>query len=108
MTPFEAWTGEKPNVDILRTFGCTAYANVAKDERKKLDSKARRCVFLRYGSRTKGYHFYDTSRSKVIHSRDVSFDESTRGFEIEKESVKDEEPQVVPLGGMEQTIDDAV
>ena len=49
---------------------------------------------------------YDTSRSKVIHSRDVSFDESTRGFEIEKESVKDEEPQVVPLGGMEQTIDD--
>ena len=34
MTSFEAWTGEKPNVDILRTFGCTAYAHVAKDKRK--------------------------------------------------------------------------
>ena len=78
------------------------------DERKKLDSKAQRCVhvFLRYGSRTKGYRLYDASRCRVIHSRDVSFNESTRGFEIEKESVKDKEPQVVPLDGMEQTIDD--
>ena len=46
MTPFEAWVGEKPNVGHLRTFGCVAYAHVAKDERKKLDSKARKCIFL--------------------------------------------------------------
>ena len=32
MTPFEAWMGEKPNVEHLRTFGCVAYSHVAKDE----------------------------------------------------------------------------
>ena len=64
MTPFEAWVGEKPNVGHLRTFGCVAYANVAKDERKKLDFKARRCIFLGYGTETKGYRLYDPKREK--------------------------------------------
>ena len=31
MTPYEAWTGEKPLVDHLRAF---AYAQIPKDERK--------------------------------------------------------------------------
>ena len=39
MTPLEALTGEKPNVEHLKTFGCAAYAHVPKDERQKLDSK---------------------------------------------------------------------
>ncbi|CAB4035877.1 Retrovirus-related Pol poly from transposon TNT 1-94 [Paramuricea clavata] len=34
-TPFEAWTGQKPNVNHLRVFGCEAYAHVPKDEKKK-------------------------------------------------------------------------
>jgi hypothetical protein len=51
-TPFEALTGQKPNVKHLRVFGCEAYAHVPKDERKKLDSKARKCVFLGYGTET--------------------------------------------------------
>ena len=46
MTPFEAWMGEKPKVNHLRTFGCAAYAHVPKDERHKLDPKARKCIFL--------------------------------------------------------------
>lgn len=50
MTPFEAWTGEKPNVDHLRVFGCTVYAHVPKDERKKLDPKAKKCILLGYGT----------------------------------------------------------
>ena len=40
MTPFEAWTGEKPNEGHLSVFGCAAYAHVAKDDRKKLDVKS--------------------------------------------------------------------
>ena len=45
-TPYEAWTGNKPNVNHLRIFGCDAYAHVPKDERSKLDSKTRRSIFL--------------------------------------------------------------
>ena len=39
MTSSEAWTGEKPNVEILRTFGCTMYSNVAKNEIKNKSMK---------------------------------------------------------------------
>ena len=66
MTSFEAWTGEKPSVDHLRTFGCAAYAHIAKDERKKLDLKARKYILLGYGNETKGYRLYAAIRSRVI------------------------------------------
>ena len=75
MTPYEAYTGEKPDVAGLKSFGCTCYAHIPKDERKKLDSKSRKCIFLGYGDCVKGYRLYDISRSKVIHSRDVIFNE---------------------------------
>ena len=53
MTPFEAWTGKRPNVAHLRIFGCTAYAHIPKDERQKLNSKARKCILLGYGTETR-------------------------------------------------------
>ena len=91
MTPLEAWSGEKPSVRNLRAFGCTAYSHIPKDERKKLNPKARRCIFLGYGDTTKGYRLYDTAKSRVIHSRDVVFDETSFGFEEEHDV---EEPVV--------------
>ena len=76
MTPFEAWTGVKPDVKHLRSFGCIVYAHIPKDERKKLDPKAKKCVLLGYGTETKGYRLYDLQSSRVIYSRDVKFNES--------------------------------
>ena len=76
-TPYEAWSGDRPNVKHLRVFGCIAYAHVPKDERKKLDSKSRKCILLGYGAEIKGYRLY-VERPKVLHSRDVIFDESSR------------------------------
>ena len=49
MTHHEVLTGEKPQVDGLRVFGCQAFVHIPKDERKKLDSKSRKCIFLGYG-----------------------------------------------------------
>ena len=83
MTPFEAWTGVKPDVKHLRSFGCTVYAHIPKDERKKLDSKAKKCVLLGYGTETKGYRLYDPQNLRVIYSRDVKFNESEFGIEKE-------------------------
>ena len=92
-TPYEAWTGERPNVDHLRIFGCRAYAHVAKDERKKLDSKARKCILLGYGIETKGYRLYNMENSRVFYSRDVKFNELKNG--IEKEEMMQEEKQPI-------------
>ena len=81
----EALTGEKPNVGNLRTFGCIAYAHIPKDERHKLDPKARKCVFLGYGVDTKGYRLYDPSCKRVLISRDVTFNEADNGVDKELE-----------------------
>jgi len=75
ITPFEAWTGEKPNVSLPQIFGCIAFAHVPKDERQKLNSKSRKCLFLGYDSEMKGYWLYDSSRARVFHNRDVVFNE---------------------------------
>ena len=81
VTPYEAWHGRKPNVRHLRVFGCDAYAHVPRDERTKFDSKARKCILLGYGQVTKGYRLYDPERQKIIHSRDVQFNENPKGGE---------------------------
>ena len=78
-TPHEAWTNEKPSVDHLKVFGCLCYSHVAKDERQKLDVKARRCIMLGYGTETKAYRLYDIERKKVLYSRDVIFNEAASG-----------------------------
>ena len=83
-TPFEAWYGKKPNVKHLRAFGCSAYIHVPKDERKKLDPKSKKCVFLGYSTTRKGYRLYHQKTSSIIHSRDVIFDELTRGHDSEE------------------------
>ena len=94
MTPYEAWMGEKPNVEHLRIFGCVVYAHVAKDERKKLDLKARKCVFLGYGTETKGYRLYDPKCAKVFYSRDVVFNEGKRGLDKEPSCLPEERQYV--------------
>ena len=84
-TPFEAWYGKKPSVEHLKVFGCAAYSNVAKDERKELDPKAKKCIFLGYAAQRKGYRLYDSEKSSVIFSHDVVFNESSTGIETEQE-----------------------
>lgn len=86
MTPYEAFHGSKPNVKHLRIFGCTAYAHVSKEERGKFDSKSNRCMLLGYGSHQKGYRLYDFTRSKVVFSRDVIFNENDISSQKEKEN----------------------
>ena len=88
-TLFEAWTGQKPDVKNFHIFGCVAYAHIPKDERHKLDSKAKKCIFLGYGTNTKGYRLYDPRCNKVIHSRDVVFDELSHGVTGDEPNVED-------------------
>ena len=84
-TPFQAWYGKKPNVYHLRVFGCSAYIHIPKDERNKLDPKAKKCTFSGYGTSRKGYRLYNWKTSRIIHSRDVVFNELSRGYEGVKE-----------------------
>ena len=75
MTPYEAWHGKKPNVSHLRIFGSICFSHIPKDERRKLDVKAKKAIFVGYGTEVKGYRLFDTQLRKAYYSRDVIFKE---------------------------------
>ena len=59
--PYEAWFGEKP-LKHLGVFSCDAYVHIPKDERSKLDTKARKFNIL---VNPKG-RLYHSEQSKII------------------------------------------
>jgi len=71
--PDRVWHGKDVSYNHLRVFGCKAFVHVLKDERSKLDAKARECIFIGYGHDEFGYRFYDPVEKKLVRSRDVIF-----------------------------------
>jgi hypothetical protein len=76
MTPEEAWSGVKPNVDYFRVFGCIDHVHMLDSKRKKLDDKSFQCVLLGMNEESKAYKLYDPSFKKIVVSRDVVFEEN--------------------------------
>lgn len=76
-SPFELWTGRKPNVSYFRVFGCKAFVFVPKQLRRKLDRKCKELQFVGYCEETKGYRFLDIKSNKVVISRDAEFEENS-------------------------------
>jgi hypothetical protein len=70
-TPFKSLYDSKPTVNNLRIFGCKYFAHIPKENRKKLDPKAIKCIFIGYCSEFKAYKLFDPSTHKVFASRDV-------------------------------------
>ncbi|CAH2103269.1 unnamed protein product [Euphydryas editha] len=71
MTPYERWTGKKPDLEHVRIFGSPAMVYVPKINRKKWDKKAVRYILVGYAENIKGYRLYNQVTKKVITSRDV-------------------------------------
>ena len=95
-TPMELWSGEKPNVEHLRVFGCKAFVHIPREKRGKMDAKASECIFGGYADSTKGYRLWDKDAKRLVVSRDVVFYEeddapSTQQQELVKEDAAAEE-----------------
>jgi hypothetical protein len=75
LTPFEAYTGNKPSIAHLCIFGCKAYAHVPQEKCQKLDSKTIECTYLGYSEHKKAYTLIHRSSGRLVESRDVYFDE---------------------------------
>ncbi|BES87361.1 Hypothetical protein NTJ_00166 [Nesidiocoris tenuis] len=72
-TLYEVWHGEKPDLSHLRVFGCSAWAHIPKQKRKKLDPKSERLIFFGYPEDRRGYRLLDPVTKRVTNSRDVHF-----------------------------------
>lgn len=81
VTPEEKYSGTKPHVHHLRIFGCLAYLHVPKEQRRKLESKTKRCLFLGYDEQSKVYRVFDPEKRKVILSKDIICDEAKVGYQ---------------------------
>jgi hypothetical protein len=84
VTPEEIWTGQKPDVSHLRTFGCDAYTLI-KDQRHKLEPKAEKCILVGYSADSKAYRLWNYDKNRLIISRDVKFNEKRAEITITHE-----------------------
>lgn len=84
-SPEQMWTGRKPGLSHLRTFGCVAYAHVPAAKRAKLDQTALKGVFVGYAQTTRQYRILDPQDVTVKLHSDVRFDESQNGGRLLRE-----------------------
>ena len=75
-TPFEAYFGLPPSVSHLRPFGCPTYVHIPAASRQKLDPKAQQGIFVGYSDESKAFRIWISSKSQLVTSRDVTFDEA--------------------------------
>ncbi|OIW15328.1 hypothetical protein TanjilG_10768 [Lupinus angustifolius] len=75
ITPEEAWSGKKPNINHLRIFGSLCYKHVPDAQRKKLDDKSERLILIGYHT-TGAYRLYNPYTQRIVLSRDVKVDET--------------------------------
>lgn len=74
MVTFQNIFGQKNvSFDHLEVFGCRVSVYISKNERSKLDSKAKQCIFLGYTHEELGYRLWDLMNKEIIRSRDIVF-----------------------------------
>ena len=84
ITPFEALYGSNPIVHNLKVFGCKDFSHIPKENRRKLDAKSIKCIFIGYCYEFKAYNLFDPATQKVFASRDVLFHEQEVGNHDDK------------------------
>jgi len=75
-TLYELWTGDKPNLKFLRSWGSVAYVHTTSHLNGKLGLRGKKCIFIRYSKHSKGYVFlreHDDGSVMKIKSRDANF-----------------------------------
>lgn len=78
ITPLEAWTGQKPELNHLRPFGCDSYAFIHPDLRTKWNPKVKSCTFLGYIENTTAqYRVWNGHRIVVVAASNLRFNEQS-------------------------------
>lgn len=83
-TPYEKWTGKKPSLAHIRIFGSDAYVHISRQQRDKLDPKAKKLVLVGYQGESTNYRLYDPQKKRVSVARDIIFNERTNCSNPEK------------------------
>ncbi|GBN99170.1 hypothetical protein AVEN_67148-1 [Araneus ventricosus] len=72
-TPYELKYSTMPDLSKIRIFGCDGYFIVSDTQRRKLDPRSKKMIFIGYSSM--GYGVMDPVARRITVSRNVRFDE---------------------------------
>ncbi|KAL8542414.1 hypothetical protein ACS0TY_003328 [Phlomoides rotata] len=76
LTPYELWTGRKPDLSNHRTRGCAAFVHDCMSQYGKLGPRGKKYIFIRYRDLSKGYVLIGDQGDKrvtEIESRNIIF-----------------------------------
>jgi hypothetical protein len=91
MTPEEAFSGKKPNVENLKIFGCPVYSHIPKDKRNKLEPSGKKGIFVGYSESSKAYRMYIPEQHNIEIIRDMTFNENMSFKKSIEETIEEEE-----------------
>lgn len=74
-----------PDVNDFKSFGCLCYSSNLYVNKKELDNRAEKCIFLRLKSRIKGFILYDIKNRETFLSRNVVFYENSFSYKNSNE-----------------------
>ena len=74
--PYELKYLKKPDLNVIRVFVCDAYMRIPDSQRKKLDPKSKKMIFVGYASM--GYRLLDPTSNRLVVSRNVKFNEAKK------------------------------
>jgi hypothetical protein len=81
MTLFEKWSGRKPSVGHLKTFGCIMWAHILDDKMEEVGCKESCLYLMGYSEELKAYKLFDPVKQEII-CREIFFDEKTLGITL--------------------------
>jgi hypothetical protein len=112
MTPKEAFTDRRPDVEHIRIFGCSTLSHTPSKRRTKLDPTTQQGILVGYSEVSKAYRIYIPPLRKVVVSRDVRFEEDkacARSLELRVGVEDDAEfPVAISEGAQPQSSDTPV
>lgn len=79
LSPFETWTGHKPDFSYLRILGSKAFVHIPDAKWKKLEQKCIEGILVVFFEFIKAYHIYLPTLRRVVTSREIITDE-TKGY----------------------------
>ncbi len=82
-SPFEQLFGYTPDISHFKIFGCTAFAYNYDIERRKLDDRAIKGIFVGYEENSASYRIYIPNRRKIMKSGHVIFHEKCQAAPID-------------------------
>ncbi|XP_019190647.1 PREDICTED: uncharacterized protein LOC109185128 [Ipomoea nil] len=74
-SPFQMLYRKDVDYNHLRSFGCLCFAATISQGRNKMQTRAKKCIFLGFPANIKGYMVFDMTDRAVFISRNVTFHE---------------------------------